>query len=148
MAQVSIVIPTDQLWPHTRGGSLKITASPSVTALPFRSNMRLKKQQRLTERIHNIFLSPFLALCALQTAFSWTVNGSSRSQCHEKVSHLVRMTSTSWAWMRTQLISPECWLQWVKNESNLRQMSLTFTKKGAHRHFYSTQVGNCLKWKI
>lgn len=69
MAQVSILIPTDQLWPHARGGSLKITASPSVTALPFRSHMLLKKQQRITERIHNIFLSPFLALCAPPTAF-------------------------------------------------------------------------------
>lgn len=129
MAEVSILKPTDQLWPCTRGGSLKITASPSVTALPFRSHMLLKKQQRRTERIHDIFLSPFLALCAPRTAFSWTVNGSSGAQCHEKASHLVRTTSTSCAWMCTQLISPGCWLQWVKNESNLKQTPFTFTRR-------------------
>lgn len=59
MAQVSIWKPTDQPWPRARGRSLKITASPSVTTLPFRSHMPLKKQQRLAEHIHNIFSQPF-----------------------------------------------------------------------------------------
>lgn len=64
-------------WSCAQGHSLKIPALPSVTTLSFRSHMFLKKQQGLNECNHNIFLSPFLALCAPETAFSciWMAAG-------------------------------------------------------------------------
>lgn len=65
------------LWPCAQGKSLKIPALPSVTTLSFRSHMFLEEQRGPTECNHNIFLSPFLALCGPEMAFSciWMVPG-------------------------------------------------------------------------
>lgn len=149
MAEVSILKPTDQLWPRTRGGSLKITALPSVTALPFRSHMLLKKQPRRTEHIHNIFLSPlpgfvrpanslFLDCEWLQqSTMSWEKRATSSELCLPAVpwrahsSFLLDVDSSGWK------------ISQISGKLHLRP-----PEGSSHRHYYSTKISNRLKWKM
>lgn len=148
MAEVSILKPTDQLWPLTRGGSLKITALPSVTALPFRSHMLLKKQPRRTEHIHNIFLSPlpgfvrpanslFLDCKWLQqSTMSWESEPPHQNYVYQLYldadsSFLLDVDSSEW-----------------KMSQISGKLHLRLPEGSSHRHYYSTKISNSLKWKI
>lgn len=132
MAEVSILKTTDQLWPLTRGGSLKITALPSVTALPFRSHMLLKKQPRRTEHIHNIFLSPlpgfvrpanslFLDCEWLQrSTMSWESEPPHQNYVYQL---FLDVHTAHFSWMLTPVGE-----KWVKSQANF----IYVYQKGAH----------------
>lgn len=149
MAQVSILKPTDRPWPCTRGGSLKITASPSVTTLPFRSHMLLKKQQRLTERIHKIFSQPFPGFVRPMNGLfldcEWpqqcTMSWESEPLLHNDILQLCQDVHIAHpfllyviSWWKMNQISGKCHLHSPEGSS--------------HKHCSPTQVWNCLRWNI
>lgn len=132
MAQVSIWKPTDQPWTRTRGGSLKITASPSVTPLPFRSHMLLKKQQRLTERIHKIFSQPFPGFVRPMTGLfldrEWpqqcTMSWESEPPLQNNILQLCPDAHTAcFSYMLTPVGE-----KWIKSQANV----IYIHQKGAH----------------